>query len=917
MVKQRAGTDFPSHVRLAREGHIPVNEFEEYLRNNFDFGNEYSFKTLKTHENATGLDLIAYQLLYKGIPVEHATIIAHHKNGKVARFNGFGDHIHNVVEKPVVVESVALQSALQSIGAGTYLWEVPEEEAYLRESLKDESASHLPDGQLIFVKTDKTAGNYKLAWQFDIREVEHILDRRVFVDGQTGDVIKWYPLVYDCDAGTVATTWHGNRNINTDYDGGDDVYILLDDCGGAEIHTILEAGNAEITNADNSWNESGVTDFATTHYYGRVTIDYFQAVHGRSSYDDSDGDLLMRHVANWANAQYVGSGTLRFGMNTGNQGAFYNTLDVVSHEFTHAVTDNNGLGGLTYQGESGALNESFSDILGETTELWFENGAYPIDWLHREDYIGGENRSFLDPKDQGQPDTYLGTNWANTCGVCADNGGVHTNSGVMNHWFYLVTVGGSGTNDNGDDYSVTGLGHLATREIAYRMLTEEMTSDADYPDAREAAINITIDIYGDCSDELKQVMNAWYAVGVGNAYCEAVLSSPVKPGGYNISCNGGSDGEIDLTSLGTAPFTILWDDGPVTEDRSGLSAGTYGVTITDATGCSDYASITLTEPLLLTASAVVTSDYNGYAVSCHGGSDGVATASAAGGAPPYSYQWDADADNQGTAVATGLSSGTYDVTVTDANGCIAVAQVTLDEPPPLTIEAGDNQTVYYGYPPAECATLSYSNAGGGVPPYSFMWSTAENSQDINVCPMVSTMYYITITDANGCTATDSVIVCAIDVRCGKNLDKVEICHIPPGNPSNSRTLCVAIEAVETHLAHGDMLAACGTDHTCTDLEPKAKPVIQARESTMPFTAMPNPYSSTTLLTFTAEIEGTATVRMFDSYGRLVSVLFDQKVYSEVPYEVQVHREKMKPGIYFCILQQSDGRLKALKLILNE
>lgn len=918
-ITQKSGSDFPVQVRMQTGNFIPAGEFEAFLRENFNFDSKYEFVRIKEDNAQPDRGLIAYRLVYEGIPIEHATIIAHTRQGMVERFGGFAAFPDNVMTRPSITESSALETAKMSIGAGRFLWEVPEEEAHLKAHMKDNKATYYPDGQLILVRSDDAAGAdvpYRLAWQFDVREATHMLDRRVLVDAETGSVIKSYPLVYNCDAGSVATTWHGTQSISTDYIAGDDNYILLDDCGAASIHTILEAGNAEITDANNNWTEAGVTDYATTHFYARVTMDYFQAIHSRDSYDGSDGDLLLRHVAGWSNASYIGGGTLRIGMNTGNQGEFYNTLDVVSHEFTHAVTDNNGLGGLTYQGESGALNEAFSDILGETAEMWYENGAYTIDWLHREDYVGGANRSFWNPNDGGQPDTYMGTNWASTCMGCPDEGGVHTNSGVMNYWFYLLCVGDDGTNDNGDDFSVDPIPVSDVRELVYRMLTEEMTSSADYADARVAAINVAIDMFGDCSDELKQVTNAWYAVGVGDPYCEALLESPVYAGGFNISCNGASDGSITLTTLGTGPFTILWDDGPSSTSRSGLSAGTYGVTITDATGCSDYASITLTEPSLLTASAVVSSDYNGYAVSCNGASDGEATASGSGGVPPYSYLWDANAGNQATAVATGLSAGTYDVTVTDANGCTANAQVTLDEPPVLTIEAGDNQTVYFGYPPMACATLSYSGAGGGVPPYSFEWSTSETTQDITVCPEVSTMYYITITDANGCTATDSVIVCAIDVRCGKKLDKVEICHIPPGNPGNPLTLCVAVSAVADHLAHGDMIAACGTDHSCTDLEPKRSPVAfnPPTESEISLNASPNPFSGATKVEFSTEAEGRAVLKLVDSFGREIAGLFEGNVSANVTYDLELNGQSYPAGVYYLKLQQSDGTVKVIKLI---
>lgn len=916
MVMVDPATNFPAHVRFADGKTVPDEAFLPFLKETFSFQQDYTFQLIQSRELANDLSLKAFQLEYQGIPIENAVVTAHLREGSVAWFSGFADHADHAPTTAVVSEAEALAAALDNIGAAKYMWEDAEEEAFLKKHLEDNEATYFPSGELILVKENKSSTDYLLAWKFDIREAAHRLDRTIFVDAINGNIIKWYTLVYDCDAGSVATTWHGTQTLNTDYDAGADNYILLDDCNTANIHTIMEAGSAEITDNDNDWSEADRTDFASTHYYGRVTMDYYAAVHSRASYDNANGNLTIRHVANWANGQHIGSGILRIGMNTGNQGEFYNTLDVIAHEFTHAVTADNGLGGLTYQGESGAINEGFSDILGETAEMWYENGAYTVDWLHREDYVNGENRSLIDPKANWQPDTYEGDNWAPTGALDPDHGGVHTNSGVMNHWFYLASAGGSGTNDNGDDYDVTGIGHVTTREIAYRMLTEEMIPSATFAFARNASLAITIDMFGDCSHEVKQITNAWYAVGVGDPYCEALLESPLNAGGYNIACNGGNDGSIDLTPLGTEPFTFLWDDGPTTEDRTDLTAGTYGVTMTDNTGCSDYATITLTEPSVLGLTAVVTSNYNGYAVSCNGASDGEATASASGGAPPYSYQWDANAGSQTSALATGLAAGTYEVTVSDANGCTATAQVILNEPDPLTIDAGENQTVYFGYPPAACATLEYSSVGGGVPPYTFEWSTGETTPEIEVCPEVSTEYTITLTDANDCEITDNVIVCAIDVRCGKKLDKVEICHYPPDNPANSHTICVSINAVATHLAEGDMLAACGTDHSCTGLDNKDLNLPAPPELSMELDIYPNPFTQNTTIAFSTETDGWASLRLIDAFGRVVATIHDGSVLCTESYHVELSKGNLQPGMYYCLLRQSNGATKVVKLLLN-
>ena len=131
-------------------------------------------------------------------------------------------------------------------------------------------------------------------------------------------------------------------------------------------------------------------------------------------------------------------------------------------------------------------------------------------------------RSMSDPKSQGQPDTYGGTYWQNpNCGSPTrfnDYCGVHTNSGVLNHWFYLAVMGGSGSNDVGDNYTVTGIGITKAANISYRMESQYLSSNSTYANARSAAIQSAIDLYGAGSQEEETVTNAWYAVNVGNAY---------------------------------------------------------------------------------------------------------------------------------------------------------------------------------------------------------------------------------------------------------------------------------------------------------------------------------------------------------------------------------------------------------------
>ena len=122
------------------------------------------------------------------------------------------------------------------------------------------------------------------------------------------------------------------------------------------------------------------------------------------------------------------------------------------------------------------------------------------------------------------------------------------------------------------------------------------------------------------------------------------------------------------------------------------------------------------------------------------------------------------------------------------------------------VNAGNDVSVYVGYPAMSCVNLTATATG--TPPFTFLWSTGDTTQTINVCPTVATDYWVTITDSTLCSSTDSVTVTVVDVRCGNDSTKVLVCHAPPGNPANAHTICISPNAVPAHLAHGDILGAC-------------------------------------------------------------------------------------------------------------
>ncbi len=214
----------------------------------------------------------------------------------------------------------------------------------------------------------------------------------------------------------------------------------------------------------------------------------------------------------------------------------------------------------------------------------------------------------------------------------------------------------------------------------------------------------------------------------------------------NVACNGSSNGSINLTPTGgTAPYTFNWGGGITTEDRTGLAAGTYTVTITDANGCTGTVNATVTQPTALSATISQTN------ISCNGGSNGSASITVSGGTAPYTYSW---SPTGGTAAtATGLSAGIYTVTVTDANSCTTTRTVTITQPTALSATISQTNVSCNGGSNGS-ASITVS---GGTAPYTYSWSPTGGT-GATATGLSAGTYTVTVTDANSCTTTRTVTI---------------------------------------------------------------------------------------------------------------------------------------------------------------
>jgi len=249
-----------------------------------------------------------------------------------------------------------------------------------------------------------------------------------------------------------------------------------------------------------------------------------------------------------------------------------------------------------------------------------------------------------------------------------------------------------------------------------------------------------------------------YAVTVTDAVgCSAAVTAVVnQPAtgmtasalGSNIACNGGTDGSISLVvNLGVSPYTYVWDNGAgTTQNPTGLSAGTYNVVITDATGCTASASAVITEPALLGVTSTVQN------IACNGNTNGSITVVPSGGTVPYTYNWDNGLPPTGTQV--NLPANTYNLTVTDDNGCLFTSSYVVTEPAALTATAMGETVACFGGTDGDILLTVV----GGTMPYSYIWNNGAITP--NLSGLSDGTYSVVVTDSNGCSATASAQVTA-------------------------------------------------------------------------------------------------------------------------------------------------------------
>jgi len=613
----------------------------------FSSRQEDSWSIIRVDSDDLGFTHERYQQYYKDIEIEGGVYIFHLKNDVLSSANGDFMPNLNIEVSPWINGNQAMNFAMDNITASLTLHDL------------EQTSSEL----LITWINSKPV----LAYKCQILARNPHVNKSIYVSASTGKFLK--EINHICSAnvvGVAQTQFSGTQNITTNSTSPTNFQLQQTASGGGIV--TLRASNVQTyTDSDNNWNNINAAqdEFATdVHFGAESTYNFYFTNFARNSFDN-----LGTTITSYANDPSVEvnaywSGGLENAMYYGNGDADYfpvASLDVAGHELTHGVTEYSA--SLIYADESGALNESFSDIFGNTIRFLY--GPSFATWYIGDQLLrpGGSGdfafRNMANPNEFQNADTYGGIFFSNGYNV-------HYDSGIQNFWYYLLVEGGTGTNDNGDNYAVTGIGMNDAMRIAYRNLTVYLTPSSNFADARDGAEQAAIDLFGLCSPQHFEVIHAWYAVGVGNNNISGLLDADFTQS-TNFAC--APPLNINFTSNpGYQNYAWNFGDGVTSAipnpSHSYNTTGNFNVTLTvsNTTLCPD-------QDIELINNAVVINAINpvaAFSTSGLGAEQFPILFSDASLYGPTSWQW--NFGDGGTSILqnpshTYSSSGTYTITL--------------------------------------------------------------------------------------------------------------------------------------------------------------------------------------------------------------------------------------------------------------
>ncbi|MFQ3902322.1 M4 family metallopeptidase [Staphylococcus sp. 50Mo3-1] len=439
------------------------------------------YEVAKKNTDKTGVTHYTLKAKINDVTSSDSTLKVHvNKNGDVKLINGSIDKPYiNLKNSNEITSAQAEENAFKSIGKS-------------KEEVKNIKGYDIVSKNNLDINSDKQKLVYNIELNYVSPKVAHW---KIQVDATTGKIIKKQNTLQKATTEGKGTGVNGDVKSPLNLTQSQNQYTLHDTSQNATIDT-QTANNttntmSPITNDNTNFNKKSQRAGVDAHYYAKEVYDYYLDTFDRDSYDDNGGAInsIVNYDKNFNNAAWTG----QYMIYGDGDGQTFKELsgasDIVAHELTHAVTERTA--GLEYSYQSGALNESFSDVFGYFVD--------PDNWLMGEDVYtpdqdGDALRSLKNPEEYNQPahmDQYQKGS--------EDNGGVHTNSGIPNKAAYLT---------------ITDIGKDKAEQIYYLALTEYLTPNAQFTDAKTALTVAADKLYGNNSEEAKAIEKAWDDVGV-------------------------------------------------------------------------------------------------------------------------------------------------------------------------------------------------------------------------------------------------------------------------------------------------------------------------------------------------------------------------------------------------------------------
>lgn len=483
-------------------------EFISTYGKSFGIGTAKQVKTIKiSKKDEVGMEHVKLQQLHKGVPVTAGEMTVHLR----------GNTVVSVLAKTL--------SGLESLDVTPQITPADAEKSVRELLVKlgiDDAVLSVPRLEVFnkgLLQGDKQPAY--LAWFIEAKKID--VREYVWIDARQGTILLHFSQLPDAR----------NRKI---YDANS-----TDALPGVLIRS-------------EGQSPTGDADADAAYIFSGHTYDYYKSKHGRDSYDGLGATIIstVHYCPDFTNCPY--------------QNAFWNgdqmvygegfsaADDVDAHELTHAVTENEA--SLYYYTQSGALNESFSDIFGETVDLGNNagNDTAAVRWLLGEDVPGsGAIRNMKTPNAFNDPAKVIDANFK--CDIAdGDQGGVHSNSGVPNHAYALMVDGGT---FNGK--SITGIGLIKAGKIQYRALTQYLTSGSNFLDNYNALQRSCTDLIGTVgitAANCTQVKNALTAVQMNTPACSKPATPVLCPTGTTVKSLFFDGLEASGSNFATNDFTI-------------------------------------------------------------------------------------------------------------------------------------------------------------------------------------------------------------------------------------------------------------------------------------------------------------------------------------------------------------------------